>query len=141
MLDDQPQAMPKNEQATWQEWLIASAYSLRNALLTYRDGPQLCMAYHQQVDSAHSRALFHALHDQGFTRRDAHYCVSTLTNFIIGFTLEEAYERSRSNDERPEDLNRPLSGNASDEAHSADMEFAYSLELLMNGIDVTVKRT
>ncbi|MBB6733801.1 TetR/AcrR family transcriptional regulator C-terminal domain-containing protein [Cohnella zeiphila] len=140
MLDDQPLAMPKNEKATWQEWLLASAHSLRNALLTYRDGPQLCVAYHQQIDSAHSRALFHALHVQGFTHRDASYCVSTLTNFIIGFTLEEEYERSHLNDERPEIANRPLSVNVSAPARTADIEFAYSLELFINGIDATVKR-
>jgi len=116
MLANSTIAMPKTLDANWQDWIAYDAHRLRANLLTHRDGPQLCMTYHQQVTSPHSTALFKALNLNGFTKHDASYCVSTVVNYVIGFALEESYKQKASQTE------------------STDLEFEYGLKILIEGI-------
>ena len=117
----------------WKPWLTECCTMLRRVVRGHRDGPRLFMAYHSYAQTSLTRDIMTMLSDQGFAPADIIPSVSTLTSFVVGFTLEEDFER------RTEPIAELKMAEGIDPVflvytHDYDLQFDYGVARIIEGI-------
>ncbi|HUC89262.1 MAG TPA: TetR/AcrR family transcriptional regulator C-terminal domain-containing protein [Patescibacteria group bacterium] len=83
---------PRQENETWQDWLMAHMGQLRKAMLAYPDGGRVVAGAHLYPAVTLARSFEYSLvslTSAGVDLQTARYIVKTATNFTFGYVIEE----------------------------------------------------
>ncbi len=141
---------PPHEDEPWQAWLIRRAHAYRRSLTGHRDGARLVAGATQL--SAMTIKSFNeeltAMVNRGFTPVLALRTITSLTQYINGFVLQEQAGHQKAVPRNPESLRaltELLGGDpaapllvAIREKYSADEAFGHGLQVLIDGTAVAL---
>lgn len=92
----------------WEDFTLASARSLRSALLAVRDGARINAGTRPTgTEFADYERQLELYVDAGFTAREALNIAISITRYVVGYVLEEQGERELA-EESPEPAGDPL---------------------------------
>jgi AcrR family transcriptional regulator len=83
---------PRQENQTWQDWLVDHMSKLRKAMLAYPDGARVVAGAHLYPAESLARSLETALvslHSAGVDLQTARRIVTTATTYTFGYVIEE----------------------------------------------------
>jgi TetR/AcrR family tetracycline transcriptional repressor len=122
--------------APWDVWLAWMARRIRRGMLAHRDGALLASASRPAVDRwKHVESILTVLRKAGFTPPVAMRGVGTLTNYVLGTTLEEQQALNRGNGVELPDLDaHPMLREAIADGVDYDRTFEYGLSLILAGM-------
>ncbi|MDT7724133.1 MAG: TetR/AcrR family transcriptional regulator, tetracycline repressor protein [Actinomycetota bacterium] len=120
----------------WDQWLAWMARRIRRGMLAHRDGALLASASRPAVDRwADVEEILVMLRKAGFTPADAMRGIGTLTNYVLGTTLEEQQAANREPGQ-PDFGAYPVLREAVVALEAADPEwrFEHGLSLILDGM-------
>jgi TetR/AcrR family tetracycline transcriptional repressor len=121
--------------AEWDHWLAWMARRIRRGMLAHRDGALLASASRPAGDRwADVEEILVLLRKAGFSPADATRGIGTLTNYVLGTTLEEQ-QAANQEPEQPDSGAHPGLREAA-VALAADPErrFEHGLNLILDGM-------
>jgi TetR/AcrR family tetracycline transcriptional repressor len=122
--------------AEWDSWLAWMARRIRRGMLAHRDGALLASASRPSGDRwADVEGILVMLRKAGFTPADAMRGIGTLTNYVLGTTLEE--QQAANQDSEQLDFGAyPALREAVVALAAADPEqrFEHGLSLILDGM-------
>jgi TetR/AcrR family tetracycline transcriptional repressor len=122
--------------APWDVWLAWMARRIRRGMLAHRDGALLASASRPAVDRwKYVENILTVLRKAGFTPPVAMRGVGTLTNYVLGTTLEEQQALNRGKGVELPDLDaHPMLREAIADGVDYDRMFEYGLSLILAGM-------
>jgi TetR/AcrR family tetracycline transcriptional repressor len=123
--------------AGWDSWLAWMARRIRRAMLAHRDGALLASASRPADDRwQYVEEILVVLQKAGFTPAVAMWGIGTLTNYVLGTTLEEQQAANRDDEEseRPDFERYPTLREAVTAAADPDERFEHGLSVILDGM-------
>ena len=123
--------------AEWDCWLAWMARRIRRGMLAHRDGALLASASRPSEDRwEYVEGILVMLQKAGFTPAGAMRGIGTLTNYVLGTTLEEQQAANRDDEqaERPDFTAYPMLRDAVLAAADPVARFEHGLSLILDGM-------
>ena len=122
--------------ASWDIWLGWMARRIRRGMLAHRDGALLASASRPAADRwKYVEGILVLLRKAGFTPAGAMHGVGTLTNYVLGTTLEEQQGSKRGDGAGLPDLEEyPTLREALSGGVDYDRMFEHGLNLILDGM-------
>lgn len=140
MFDAWTNAVTQQENASWRDLLTHYAVECRSLLLHHREGARLFAAYHPYVQSDFSAYMLIALRKQGFPAKDAVYALSTLLSFVVGFALEEDFDKHAAPATSKSLNGQDVPAEFLEYTSNPEEEFTYGVDCIISGIAMRVSR-
>uniref|UniRef100_UPI00406D5258 Sulfonylurea repressor EsR (L11-C6) n=1 Tax=Escherichia coli TaxID=562 RepID=UPI00406D5258 len=144
MLDRHATHYSPLERESWQNFLRNNAKSMRNALLSHRDGAKVCLGTgftEQQYETAENSLAF--LTQQGFSLENALYAMQAVGIYTLGCVLlDQELQVAKEERETPTtDSMPPLVRQAVElkDHQGAEPAFLFGLELIIAGLEKQLK--
>jgi TetR/AcrR family tetracycline transcriptional repressor len=123
--------------AEWDCWLAWLARRIRRGIQAHRDGALLASASRPADDRwEYVEGILRMLQKAGFTPAGAMRGIGTLTNYVLGTTLEEQQAANRDDQEaeRPDCTAYPMLREAVLAAADPEQRFEHGLSLILDGM-------
>jgi TetR/AcrR family tetracycline transcriptional repressor len=123
--------------AGWDCWLAWMARRIRRGMLAHRDGALLASASRPAADRwQYVEGILVMLQKAGFSPAGAMRGIGTLTNYVLGTTLEEQQAANREDEEaeRPDFERYPMLREAVSAAADPEARFEHGLSLILDGM-------
>jgi TetR/AcrR family tetracycline transcriptional repressor len=130
------------QDAGWDCWLAWMARRIRRGMLAHRDGALLASASRPADDRwQYVEGILVMLQKAGFTAAGAMRGIGTLTNYVLGTTIEDQQAANRDNEEaeQPDLALYPTLREAVLAAADPDERFEHGLSVILDGMRSQLK--